>query len=146
MSSEIKEGWVNPPPKGYRPPKTPSLAPVSLPPSPPADLAVPVGYKPYRIFNYDAPHVIFTMRPEQYVSAYMARIDPEADKDSRGCGAAPFDGPGLCVTVLLKDGRAVIPFDTVGSCRDFLTAIRMFMDADALRNAHNTIMRKGQNP
>ncbi len=102
-----------------------------------AKLATPDGYAPYRIFDYEAPFVSFTMRPEQYVSAYMARLTPEAP-------GRPFDGPGLGVVVLLKDGHAEIPLDTVRGCREFLNAIREFMEADALRNAHNAVMRRGK--
>jgi hypothetical protein len=52
------------------------------------------------------------------------------------------------VNVALKEGDLTLNFGwgppAERRARDFISSLRVFMEEDALRNAHNAVMRKGK--
>jgi hypothetical protein len=89
----------------------------------------PEGYLPYRLFSYRDGQHICVLRPEQFV------------------GLAASHEQGVAVHVHLKDSVVTMKFGagpTADAAADrFVAALTNFLESDALRNAHNAVMRKG---
>lgn len=102
-----------------------------------SNLSVPEGYVPYRLFEYDDGAMSCTLRPEQYVGATLLR-------DYQAVIQPVFWN----VKVTLRDGEMTLPLGVGAEAqtrgRRFLADLRDFIHADALRNTHNAVMRKGK--
>jgi hypothetical protein len=100
----------------------------------------PEGYAPYRLFTYDDQDVSCILRPEQFIGA--AAIKP-GFHESITVGDIDW-----AAKIVLKDGSMTLQFGFGRGaelrCRGFLNKLREFMEEEALRNAHNAVMRKGK--
>jgi hypothetical protein len=93
-----------------------------------SDLTVPEGYMPYRLFNYMEGDCICVLRPEQFIGLSVE---------------SPWT-----VKVSLKDGYLMYHFGDGPLAQKramaFIDELHVFIEEDALRNAHNAVMRKGR--
>src|SRR5689334_14853372 len=91
-------------------------------------LAMPDGYVPYRLFNYVEGDCVCVLRPEQFIG-----LSVESQ---------------WTVKVALKDGYLILSFGDGAPAQRramaFIDKLHTFVEEEALRNAHNSVMRKGR--
>lgn len=106
-----------------------------------SQFSTPEGYVPYRLFTYTDYDRECTLRPELFAGSLVQKVWNDR-----------FNEAEWKVHIILKDGDVPISMnfgspsfgDAENMARAFNSRLVAFMEQDALRNAHNAVMRKGK--
>ena len=94
-----------------------------------AQVEMPDGYMPYRLFTYSDRNRAGIIRPEQVVGTVM-----------------DYRNEKWIVEITLRENVIEVSFDRSeeADARDLVSRLHAFLEADALRNQHNAALKKGK--